>query len=139
MLNLIYAGSLAVSVAIFPAEPILSFQRLTFIQTQPPDAAFTLSMSSARKQQMLAPLRLAKGKRYESDYRIDADRARERHRNDRENYRYNPYEVEYDRDSRGRIYRDAEQRRREENLESEQPRYQPRNRSRHQEHRSRHY
>ena len=114
MLNIIYAGSLAVSVAIFPAEPIRSFKNLQMSPTE----------------QIGDRLQLAKGRRYESDYRNEADRVRERHQNDREHYRYDPYEIEYDRDSRGRIHRDAEQRRREENLESEQPRYRPENRSR---------
>ena len=117
MWNIIYAGSLAVSVAIFPAEPIRSVQNWEPLTTQ--------------EIQTSDRLQLAKGRRYESDYRNEADRARERHQNDREDYRreqyrYDPYEVQYDRDGRGRIHRDAEQRRREENLESEQPRYQPR-------------
>ena len=115
MWNIIYAGSLAVSVAVFRAEPIPSFKNSEISPTQ---------------EQIIDRLQLAKGRRYESDYRNEADRARERHHNRehyrRENYRYDPYEVEYDRDGRGRIHRDAEQRRREENLESEQPRDRPR-------------
>ena len=115
MLNIIYAGSLAVSVAISTAEPIHS-----------------KSLEISPTEQIGDRLQLAEGRRYESDYRNEADRVRERHQGDREqeHYRYDPYEVEYDRDGRGRIHRDAEQRIREENLESEQPRYQPENRSR---------
>ena len=109
MLNIIYAGSLAVSVALFPAEPIHSFKN-----------------SQVSPTQIGEGLQLAEGRRYESDYRNEADRVRE-NQSDRERYRYDPYEVEYDRDGRGRIHRDAEQRRREENLESE-PRYRPENR-----------
>lgn len=116
MLNIIYAGSLAVSVAVFPAESIRSFKNSAILP---------------RGEQSIADNRqIAKGRRYESDYRNEADRARERDRRDREDYRSDPYEVEYDRHGRGRIHRDAEHRRREENLESEQPRHQPRDRSR---------
>ena len=115
MLNIIYAGSLAVSVALFPAEPIHSFKN-----------------SQVSPTQIGEGLQLAEGRRYESDYRNEADRVREEHQRNREpeHYRYDRHEVEYNREDGGRIHRDAEQRRREENLESEQPAYRHRNRSR---------
>ena len=118
MLNVIYAGSIAISIAISPIAPVRSVPHRETLPTQ--------------EQQTVNRIPLAEGRRYESDYRNEADRARERHQEDREdyrreNYRYDPYRVEYDREDRGRIHRDAEQRRREENLESE-PRYRDRNR-----------
>ena len=113
MLNIVYAGSLAVSAAFFPVEPIHSLENLT----------------PSPRVEIVNESRLAEGRRYESDYRNEADRVRE-NSGDTERNRYDSYEVEYDRDGRGRIHRDAEQRRREENLESEQPRYRPEDRYR---------
>ena len=123
MLNIICAASLAIAAGVCQAEPIQSLENLATLRTV----------------EIVSEPQLAKGRRYESDYRNEADRAREEHQRNREHYRYDRHEVEYNREDRGRIYRDAEQRRREENLESERPRDRHRNRSRERRDRSIYY
>ena len=116
MLNIICAGSLAISIAVCP-QPFQSIKNLA---------------TSPIEERIVDESQLANGRHHESDYRNEADRIREEHQRNREpeHYRYDRHEVEYNREDGGRIHRDAEQRRREENLESEQPAYRHRNRSR---------
>ena len=124
MLNIICAGSLAISAAVCQAQPAHSLENLTTLP--------------AEGQIVNEPL-LAKGRHHKSDYRIEADRASQRHHRNREHYRYDGYEVEDNRDDRGRIHRDAEQRRREEDLESDRLQHRHIDRPRHQRNRSIYY
>jgi hypothetical protein len=109
MLNIICAGSLVISAAVCQAETAHYLENLVTLPA---------------KGIVNEPL-LANGRHHKSDYRIEADRASQGHHRNREHYRYDRYEVEED---RGRIHRDAEQRRREENFESERHIERPRDR-----------